>query len=153
MKIWFHHTIMKTNQSILGIATLSKEKSAFNVMTQKSWNFANSVENLWMILAKAVPDFWDRSFQMFQDSICASHCSWSALPFLYLHETGMHCCSIISPTETLCSLHYFLKVKHKVTWIKIGCDILRLNIFPVKIHSCTKWTENFSTTLYPDCET
>lgn len=153
LKIWFYHSIMKTNQRVLGIVTWSDEKCAFTVITwtehypDKSWNFANSVENLWLILAKAAPDFWDTGFQLFQDSICASHCSL-VLPFPFPHETGMHCCSIISPTETLCRLHYFLKVKHKVAWIKIECDMLWLSIFPVKIHSFTKWTENFSATIY-----
>lgn len=58
LKIWFYHSIMKTNQRVLGIVTWSDEKCAFTVITwtehypDKSWNFANSVENLWLILAR-----------------------------------------------------------------------------------------------------
>lgn len=86
IKIWVYHTIMKTNQSILGTVTWSDEKKCLycHNLTQhypdKSWNFANSVDNLWLILANAVPDFWATSFQLFQDSICASHCfDWFCL--------------------------------------------------------------------------
>lgn len=118
----------------------------------KSWNLANSVENLWLILAKQCQISGIQVSRCFR--IQSVHLTvLGVLPFSYPHETGMHCCSIISPTETLCRLHYFLKVKHKVTWIKIKCDILWLSIFPLKIHSYTKWTENFSATIYTECET
>lgn len=158
LKIWFYHSIMKNQPESIRHSHLVRWKMCLychNSNTTLSWQVLKlckfSGEPV-ADISKSSARFLGYRFPVVSGfNLCIS--LFFGFAFSIPHETGMHCCSIISPTETLCRLHYFLKVKHKVTWIKIECDMLWLSIFPVKIHSCTKWTENFSATIYPDCET